>query len=114
MKYNRFEVGQAVRKLREDNGMSLYQLSQKVDRCTGHLNMIELGTRNMSFELLYLLMTVFHTDANSILGVAPAGVNKEVSIDNRLMQLNPSQRAYFTDAFLHMLDKAPVMMGGCQ
>ena len=69
MGYDNFAVGQAIRKLRTDNQMSIGELADEVDRSPAHLNMIELGSRKISFDLLFALMAAFHTDANSVLGV---------------------------------------------
>lgn len=108
MGYDNFTVGQAIRKLRTDNQMSIGELADTVDRSPAHINMIELGSRKISFDLLFALMAAFHTDANSILGVFPKEDDTQsVSVDARLNQLNPEQRAFFTDAFLHMLDNVP-------
>lgn len=108
MGYDNFTVGQAIRKLRMDNHMSIGELADAVDRSPAHLNMIELGSRKISFDLLFALMAAFHTDANSVLGVLPKEEHTQsVSVDERLRQLVPEQRAFFTDAFLHMLDNIP-------
>ena len=108
MAYDKFAVGQAIRKLRTDNQMSIGELADEVDRSPAHLNMIELGSRKISFDLLFALMAAFHTDANSVLGVLQEEeYTQSVSVDRRLSQLKPEQREFFTDAFLHMLDNIP-------
>lgn len=107
MGYDNFAVGQAIRKLRTDNQMSIGELADEVDRSPAHLNMIELGSRKISFDLLFALMAAFHTDANSVLGVLQEEYTQSVSVDRRLSQLKPEQREFFTDAFLHMLDNIP-------
>lgn len=108
MGYDNFAVGQAIRKLRTDNQMSIGELADAVDRSPAHLNMIELGSRKISFDLLFALMAAFHTDANSVLWVLPEEeYTQSVSVDRRLSQLKPEQRKFFTDAFLHMLDNIP-------
>lgn len=108
MGYDNFAVGQAIRKLRTDNQMSIGELADEVDRSPAHLNMIELGSRKISFDLLFALMAAFHTDANSVLGVLQEEeYTQSVSVDRRLSRLKPEQREFFTDAFLHMLDNIP-------
>ena len=108
MGYDNFAVGQAIRKLRTDNQMSIGELADEVDRSPAHLNMIELGSRKISFDLLFALMAAFHTDANSVLGVLQEEeYTQSVSVDRRLSQLKSEQREFFTDAFLHMLDNIP-------
>lgn len=109
MVYDNFTVGQAIRKLRTNKHMSIGELADAVDRSPAHLNMVELGCRNISFELLYALMTVFDTDANSVLGIPSKEEHmKEASVDERLRALEPKEKKYFTEVFFHMLDNIPV------
>lgn len=108
MVYDNFTVGQAIRKLRKGRHMSIGELADAVDRSPAHLNMVELGSRNISFGLLYALMTVFDTDANSVLGITiQKEGNKEKSVDQKLQELEPKQRKYFMEMFFHMLDHIP-------
>ena len=104
MEYNSFEVGQAIRAQRIKCHKTF-----EVNRSKYHMNLIELGTRKMGMELLFELITVLHTDANSVLGIpAENGNTLNVSIDNRLKQLNPEQQKYYTKMFMYMLDNKPV------
>ncbi len=109
MEYNSFEVGQAIRAQRIKCHKTIEELAFEVNRSKYHMNLIELGTRKMGMELLFELITVLHTDANSVLGISAGNGNTlNVSIDNRLKQLNPEQQKYYTKMFMYMLDNKPV------
>ena len=69
MKYEGYIVGENIRKLRESNKMSIYDLSDSLDKSVSHLSQIEQGNRKMSIDLLYELAEHLKSDANSILGL---------------------------------------------
>lgn len=110
MKYDGLVVGQAVRNLRTEKKLTIEKLSELVDKSPSHINQLELGSRKMSIDLLYSLMNVLETDANRVLGIPEQKENARemVSIDNKLKQLNASQRRYLTEMFLQMIEKIPV------
>ena len=51
MGYDNFTVGQAIRKLRTDNQMSIGELADAVDRSPAHLNICLLYTSDAADEL---------------------------------------------------------------
>ena len=110
MVYDNFIVGSAIRRLRTERHMSISKLAEAVERSPAHLNMVELGNRKISFDLLYALMTVFDTDANHVLGLSWEGeaakpeAGKGDSVDAKLQKLRPEQRAYLTKLFFDILD----------
>lgn len=104
MVYDGLTVGQNVRIMREQNHWTIEQLSEAVDKSASHIVQMELGSRKMSLDLLFSLMTVFNVDANSILGVSN---NEELSIDNALNKLNEPQKQYLTKIFMDMIKKIP-------
>ena len=71
MEYEGWKAGQALRDVRKSRHLTIEQLSERVNKSPSHINQIELGSRKMSVDLLYLLMTALYTDANTILGIAP-------------------------------------------
>ncbi|MDO5339530.1 MAG: helix-turn-helix transcriptional regulator [Eubacteriales bacterium] len=108
MEYNSFEVGQAIREQRIKCHKTIEELAFEVNRSKYHMNLIELGTRKMGMELLFELITVLHTDANSVLGIPVINGNAlETSIDERLKKLTPEQQEYYTKMFMYMLDNKP-------
>lgn len=105
MRYDGFVVGQAVRNLRTEKHLTIEQLSEAVDKSASHIVQMELGSRKMSVDLLYSLMTVFNTDANSVLGIGES--KKMISIDKALMVLDEPKRNYLIGIFLEMIEKIP-------
>lgn len=51
-------VGEEIRRLRKEKGMTLKQLSNKIDLSHTYLSQIELGDRNISLEILSKLASV--------------------------------------------------------
>ncbi|MCI6163903.1 MAG: helix-turn-helix domain-containing protein [Lachnospira sp.] len=108
MVYDSFEVGLALREQRIKQGLTIEELAFEVNRSKYHMNLIELGTRKMGMDLLFELVTVLHTDANSILGISSLkSNNNDISIDERLRKLDKNKCQYFTRVFMHMLDNIP-------
>ena len=69
-------------------------------------NIIEQGSRRLGINLLYELITVLETDANTILVVHRK--NPDLSIDKELMKLTPKVRIYFQKQFLNMIEEFPI------
>ena len=114
VKYDGLLIGQAVRDIRIEKGMTIEQLCEKVDKSVSHIHQMELGSRKMSIELLLSLVTALDTDANKILGIIPkedtsekGREKKEVSIDKELDNLSAPQRDYLKGIFLTMIRKMP-------
>lgn len=51
-------VGEEIRRLRKENGMTLKQLANNIDLSHTYLSQIELGDRNVSLEMLSKLASV--------------------------------------------------------
>lgn len=105
MIYDGFVVGQAVRNLRTGKHLTVEQLSEAVDKSASHIIQMELGSRKMSVDLLFSLMTVFNTDANSVLGIGES--EADVSVDKALMTLEEPKRNYLTGIFMEMIERIP-------
>lgn len=117
MKYDGILIGQAIRDIRTEQGLTIEELSDWVDKSVSHIHQLELGSRKMSIDLLLALISALDTDANRILRIEKAGKecdkkqksNKEVSIDNELDKLPVSQREYLKNTFLNMIATFPSM-----
>lgn len=114
VEYDGILIGQSVRDIRMERGMTIEQLCEKVDKSVSHIHQMELGSRKMSIDLLLSLVTVLDTDANKILGIIPkedtdenGREKKEVSIDKELDNLSAPQRDYLKGIFLTMIRKMP-------
>ena len=106
--YDGLQVGQVIKDLRMEKGMSLEDLSEEVCKSESHLMQVEGGSRRMSLELLFSLVDVLDVDANCILCI-PANKEKETSIDEQLAAMPSEQRAYLTGVFENMIQSYPVV-----
>jgi len=108
MKYEKWKIGQSIRNLRMKHNLSIEDISKKLGVSPSHLTQIELGYRNVGIELLYKMMEVFETDANTVLDITDKYENHEnISIDALLEQLPKDKKLYFQKAFLYMLCRLP-------
>lgn len=107
MEYQGWNAGQAIRELRRQKNMTIEVLSEAVGKSVSHITQMEEGNRKMSIDLLYALITVLGTDANTILAIPTVKVVKETSIDAELEKLNPVMRGYLSKEFMHMISQAP-------
>ena len=102
MKYEGLQVGMKIRQLRKDKGLSIAELSEKVDKSVSHMNMVELGHHKLSLDMLYDLMNVFNVDANSILDITESKKNV-VSVDSMLVGLTRGQQEYIAGVVGYMI-----------
>ena len=109
MEYDGLTVGDNIRNLRKGEGMTIEELGLSVDKSASHINQIELGSRKMSIDVLYQLMTVLHTDANTILGVQSKIDDDTYSVDQQLKMLSNDKREYLLDTFQYMIQKCVMM-----
>lgn len=108
MKYDTWKIGQSVRNLRKKHLWSIEDFSRKLGVSPSHLTQIELGYRNVGIELLYKMMGIFETDANTVLDVTDKYENHDnISIDALLEQLPEDKKLYFQKVFLYMLCRLP-------
>lgn len=104
MKYDGYEVGPVLRKLRTDRKYTFESLSELSGLSVSTLMQMEQGGRNLSMKSLYILMEIYQVDANTILGLDEK--RDKHSIDLRLQLLDDKKRAYLTETFVFMLDHA--------
>lgn len=105
MEYIGWKIGQQLRNLRKNSGMTLEELSAKVDKSTSHINQIELGSRKMTMDLLFSVMKVLEVDANTVLAIPQKEVKEQVSIDAMLTELPQDAREDLIDTFKFMIKK---------
>ena len=117
MEYDGILIGQAVRDIRTERGLTIEELSDRVGKSVSHIHQLELGSRKMSVDLLLALVSVLDTDANRILRIEKTETvcdreqesNAEVSIDHELDKLPVPQREYLKKAFFNMIQTFPAM-----
>ena len=100
MKYEGWNVGSIIRQLRRDKNMTIDELSEAVGKSVSHITQVEEGTRRISIDLLYALVT-----ANTILAIQNKQGN--ISVDEELRKLSPEMRTYFSQQFVQMIKEIP-------
>ena len=105
MKYEGWNVGSIIRQLRRDKNMTIDELSEAVEKSVSHITQVEEGTRRISIDLLYALVTELDTDANTILAIQNKQGN--ISVDEELRKLSPEMRTYFSQQFVQMIKEIP-------
>lgn len=105
MKYECWNVGSIIRQLRRDKNMTIDELSEAVGKSVSHITQVEEGTRRISIDLLYALVTELDTDANTILAIQNKQGN--ISVDEELRKLSPEMRTYFSQQFVQMIKEIP-------
>lgn len=106
VEYQGWNAGQAIRELRREKNMTIENLSEAVGKSVSHITQLEEGSRKMSIDLLYALISVLGTDANTILAI-PTVKEEKTSIDAELKKLDPVMREYLSQEFMHMISQAP-------
>lgn len=107
MEYQGWNAGQAIRQLRIEKNMTIENLSEAVGKSVSHITQLEEGNRKMSIDLLYALISVLGTDANTVLAIPTVKDTEETSIDAELKKLDPIMREYLRQEFMHMIGRAP-------
>lgn len=69
MEYDGILIGQAVRDIRTERGLTIEELSDWVGKSVSHIHQLELGSRKMSVDLLLALVSVLDMDVNRILKI---------------------------------------------
>lgn len=107
MEYQGWSTGAAIRELRIAKKMTIENLSEAVGKSVSHITQLEEGNRKMSIDLLYALISVLGTDANTVLAIPMMKETDEISIDAELKKINPVMREYLSQEFMHMIRQAP-------
>ncbi|MFI3172496.1 MAG: helix-turn-helix transcriptional regulator [Eubacteriales bacterium] len=104
MGYNGLVVGQAIRDLRINKKLTIEELSYRANVSASHMNQIELGSRKMSMALLFEIMDVLETDANTILAIEHRATGSEsYSIEKELATLSEKEQIYLEGVFGYMI-----------
>lgn len=105
MEYIGLKIGLELRSLRKEHGMTLEELGEKVNMSTSHINQIELGSRKMTMELLFKIMTLFDVDANTVLEISKKENKNQASIDAMLMDFPQDIKEDLIDSFQYTINK---------
>ncbi|WP_432477097.1 helix-turn-helix domain-containing protein [Nocardioides sp. GXQ0305] len=87
------QLGQAIRDVREQRGLSLRELARRVNVSPSFVSQIELGKANPSVGTLYSLLSELGTTLDDLIGGQPAGTGPELvdqsSVDGGLPEAWP-------------------------
>jgi len=72
------QLGQAIRNVREQRGLSLRELARRVNVSPSFVSQIELGKANPSVGTLYSLVSVLGTTLDDLIGEQPAASGPEL------------------------------------
>lgn len=111
-KYDGYEIGPNLRRIRKNKKLSVYQVSEMSGLSNSSINQMEQGGRSMSMNTLYLLMSIYQCDANTLLNIEETNLDadkKEQSIDSMLAGLSPEQQNYFRKTFEYMIKQASAL-----
>ena len=103
MKYDGYAIGAIIRQLRKERKMTKDDLSEETGLSVSTITQLELGGRNLSLRSLYLLMTAFQCDANTLLNLERI-TDGQVSVDGELEKLPGELREVYQQFFLRILD----------
>ncbi len=105
-KYDAFEVGQLLKKIRTNKDMTREYVSEITGISVSGIKQLESGNRNMNMKTLHLFMNAFGCDANTLLNIEETEYGKEKSIDKMLLLLPDEERVFFINSFSYMIDAA--------
>ena len=103
MKYDGYAVGPIIRQLRKERKMTKDDLSEVTGLSVSTITQLELGGRNLSLRSLYLLMTAFQCDANTILNIERRADGQN-SVDEELEKLPEELKEVYQQFFLQILN----------
>ena len=112
-KYNGYEIGPNLRQIRKEKKLSLDQVCEITGLSDSSIKQIEQGGRGLSMRTLYLLMSAYQCDANTLLNIEETESDtdkNEKSIDSMLAALPSNQQKYFRRTFKVMLDQAGMLV----
>lgn len=112
MAYDGYEIGPHIRQIRKRRKMTVAELSDKTGLSSSSINQIEQGGRNLSIKSLYLLMSAFECDANTILNINIEETHLETndSIDRKIDELPINQANYLKNSFAFMIEQVRQMV----
>ena len=104
MTYQGYTVGPAVRKLRQDNHLTVDEIAECTGLSVSTINKLEQGLRKMTMDTMFQLMEAFECDANTILCIGK--IENHNSIDSKLQCLPADKREYLEKTFAFMIEQA--------
>ncbi len=100
--YNKYEIGQRIRKLRISLDFSQMQFAESIDISVPFLSEIENGKKSMSQEILHRICSIHQVSADYLL------FGYEVNTDSQIMvelEQIPSCYHYIIIEYIHSISK---------
>ena len=112
MKYDRYKIGASLKRLREEKKYTQEEFCGMTGIGISTLQKIECGIRGLTLQNLFICMQALSVDANTLLEIDTSeilGINigqDNLSVDQRLLGMEPVKRNYLLNTFVYMLDRA--------
>lgn len=91
---------------KSEQKISVFEASEMTGLSTNTINKIEQGSRNMSMSSLFLFMTAYEADANTLLDLSCGAGGVEEGIDRKLSLLPTQTQDYLRTTFEVMIAQA--------
>lgn len=102
--YNKYAIGEALRKLRKEHELTQIQMAEKLEVSAIHYSLIEQGQRKFSIDVLFKIMEVFSVNADRVLAVNVEKKEKEDIFSEKLSSLSADEQEYVINAWMVLLD----------
>ena len=103
MEYDGNVIGPRLRELRKNRKLTLDKVSELTGLSISTLKQVEQGGRRLSMASLYLLMTVYRCDANTVLNI-PADISESHLIDMKLEELPEEKKETCRELFEQIIE----------
>ena len=103
MKYNGNVIGPNLRGLRKERKLTLDKVSEMTGLSISTLKQVEQGGRRLSMTSLYLFMTVYQCDANTLLRI-PTDMSEKHFLELELDRLPEQEKEKCREVFGQIID----------
>ena len=111
MEYNGNVIGPRLRELRKSRKMTLDKVSELTGLSISTLKQVEQGGRRLSMASLYLLMTVYECDANTVLNI-PEEMSNTNFLEMKMEELSEDKKEMCRELFEQIIDMLLAGNGG--
>ena len=111
MEYDGNVIGPRLRELRKERKMTLDKVSELTGLSISTLKQVEQGGRRLSMNSLYLFMTVYQCDANTLLSIK-ADMSEKHFLELELDRLPEQEKEKCREVFEKIVDMLLKGSGG--
>ena len=104
MKYDPFTIGGLIQDVRKYRKLTQMEMAEKLDVSLGHYAKMEEGSRGLSMELFFKIMTVLDVDANALLIYGDSGVKRIERVMAKITRLQTVDQEMLMDSVELMID----------